>query len=998
MTWALRFFVLFALTGVTVQGQTVVTTNPHGPNIGACATCHLANAWRPARISKQFVHAAGVFGLDGAHERTACTACHASLDFSKAPTTCAQCHRDVHNAELGTNCAQCHTTRSFVDQTNLKRMHELTRFPLRGAHVALACESCHPSAMPGQSQFRGRPTTCIGCHSAQYRDAKAPDHQAAGFPQDCTQCHSNSTWTGGKFDHGATRFPLTFAHAAVSCDKCHSDGVFRGRSMVCVSCHQSDYNWSKNPPHAAGGMPTDCALCHTMKSWKEGTFNHDVTAFPLTGAHRAVLCSSCHADGQYKGRPTACTACHQTDYQKSMRPPHALLTFSAACATCHTTTAWAGGTFDHNTTAFALTGAHKTVACMSCHANGVYRGHASTCAACHQADYNASKNPPHQSGGFPVTCKDCHSTTSWLGSAFDHNVTQFPLTGAHKTVACTSCHGDGVYRGKSNACSSCHQTNYSNTTLPPHQALGFSTACATCHTTTAWLGASFDHNTSAFPLTGAHRTVACSSCHSNGVYRGHASACVACHQANYAATKTPPHAASGYPTTCASCHGTASWTGTSFDHATTRFPLTGAHKTAACASCHGDGVFKGKSMDCFSCHQPKYAATSHPPHQSLGFSTACATCHGTTAWLPATFDHNTTAFPLAGAHKAAACTACHGDGVYKGKATTCAGCHQAKYAATKTPAHAASGFPTTCQICHNVTAWTPAAYDHSTTLFPLTGAHRTVLCASCHGDGVYKGKNTACASCHQPDYTSSKLPPHSSLAFSTACATCHTTTAWAGGSYDHNVTRFPLTGAHRAVPCASCHGDGVFRGKNMACVGCHQAKYDGSANPPHKSAGFPTTCEVCHGTTAWTPATFNHSATLFPLTGAHIGKACSACHGDGVYKGKPTTCVSCHLAVYNSATSVNHKSAGFPTTCESCHTTTKWAGATFNHETFFPIKTGKHTGIACATCHTVATNYASFSCFSCHSQSKMNSAHQGRAGYAYNSTLCYQCHPTGKKP
>lgn len=1001
MTWALRVVLLVVVAARVAPAQIVTSTNPHGPNIGACAACHSPDRWRPALISPQFVHAPGKFALEGAHQRTACTACHTSLDFAKAPTGCAQCHRDVHNAELGADCAQCHTTRSFVDQTNLKRMHELTRFPLRGAHVTVACESCHPAAQPGQSQYRRRPTACIGCHSANYRNTKSPDHQAAGFSQECTQCHSLSTWTGGTFDHNTTKFPLTFAHKTVSCDRCHSDGVFTGRATTCVSCHQSDYNWSKSPPHAAGGLPTDCTLCHTLKSWKEGTFNHDRTAFPLTGAHRAALCASCHADAVYKGKPTACSSCHAPDFQKSLRPPHASLGFSTACATCHTTTAWTGAPYDHSKGAFPLTGAHRTVACNACHADGVYRGHASACVACHQKDYTASKTPPHVSGGFPTTCSQCHGTTSWQGSSFDHSTTAFPLTGGHKTVACTSCHGDGVYKGKSTACQSCHQATYAATAHPPHATLGFSTACATCHTTTAWTGGTFDHNTSAFPLTGAHRTVACNSCHANSVYRGHASNCAACHQANYAATSKPPHASSGYPTTCESCHGTAAWTGSAFDHATTRFPLVGAHKTASCTSCHGDGVYKGKSMLCVSCHQPAYAATSKPPHQTLGFSTVCSTCHGTVAWVPATFDHNTTAFPLAGAHRAAACNACHGDGVYKGKPTTCAGCHQAKYDATKTPAHAASGFPNTCQTCHTVTAWTPATYDHAATTFPLTGAHRTVPCTSCHGDGVYKGKNTACASCHQANYTASTRPPHASLGFSTTCQTCHTTTAWTGGAYDHNVTRFPLTGAHRAVACSGCHADGVYRGKTMLCVGCHLARYDASVNPPHKAAGFPTTCEVCHGTTAWTPATFNHSATLFPLTGAHVPLACSKCHGDGVYKGKSTLCVSCHQTTYNNTTNPNHRAANFPTACESCHTTTKWLGATFNHDgSYFPIYSGKHMGrwSACSDCHTVSTNYASFSCFACHRQTDMNDKHKSMKGYAYVSTVCYGCHPRGTKP
>ena len=73
----------------------------------------------------------------------------------------------------------------------------------------------------------------------------------------------------------------------------------------------------------------------------------------------------------------------------------------------------------------------------------------------------------------------------------------------------------------------------------------------------------------------------------------------------------------------------------------------------------------------------------------------------------------------------------------RARATTCVGCHLAKYNATTTPAHAAAGFPTTCEICHTTTQWPGAVFAHTT--FPLTGKHTTVQCALCHVNNVYKG-------------------------------------------------------------------------------------------------------------------------------------------------------------------------------------------------------------------------------------------------------------------
>ncbi|MCC6243007.1 MAG: hypothetical protein IT353_09205 [Gemmatimonadaceae bacterium] len=380
--------------------------------------------------------------------------------------------------------------------------------------------------------------------------------------------------------------------------------------------------------------------------------------------------------------------------------------------------------------------------------------------------------------------------------------------------------------------------------------------------------------------------------------------------------------------------------------------------------------------------------------------TVCQSCHNETAWTPATFDHAATRFPLAGAHRAVTCASCHGDGVYTGKPTTCVSCHQAKFNATTRPDHRAARMPTVCQSCHNETAWTPATFDHAATRVPLAGAHRAVGCASCHGDGVYTGKPTTCVSCHQSKFDATTRPNHRTSAFPTTCESCHTVTAWLPASFDHGTTRFPLVGAHRTATCVGCHSDGVYRGKPTTCVSCHQAKYTATTRPNHAANGIGTSCEGCHSSTAWLPATFNHGTTRFPLTGAHVSQTCLACHNDGVYRGKPTACASCHTTAYNATTNPNHRTAAFPMTCESCHSTTRWTGATFNHDgPWFPIYSGKHRGkwTTCTQCHQNSTNFREFTCLSCHehNQTKMDSEHRGRSGYRYESVACYSCHPRG---
>ena len=79
--------------------------------------------------------------------------------------------------------------------------------------------------------------------------------------------------------------------------------------------------------------------------------------------------------------------------------------------------------------------------------------------------------------------------------------------------------------------------------------------------------------------------------------------------------------------------------------------------------------------------------------------------------------------------------------------------------------------------------------------------------------------------------------------------------------------------------------------------------YQNTTNPNHVAAGLPATCEVCHTTSGWSPANFDHSKTGFPLTGSHTvpPRQCTDCHVNNNYNITNTTCVSCHLNDYQGA-------------------------------------------------------------------------------------------------
>lgn len=508
-----------------------------------------------------------------------------------------------------------------------------------------------------------------------------------------------------------------------------------------------------------------------------------------------------------------------------------------------------------------------------------------------------------------------------------------------------------------------------------------------------WFGAKFDHlKYTGFALTGMHSTLDCTACHVNNKFKGTPAACYNCHQDAFLSAQNPNHVQAGLPHDCGICHTTVNWLNAKFDHsAYTSFPLTGMHSTVACNQCHVNGRYAGTPKDCYSCHKTDFTSALKPNHVASGFPTDCTVCHTIKGWIPSSFDHSKTAFPLTGAHMATTCSQCHVNNVFKGTPTDCYSCHQASFMATTNPGHLQAGLPHNCTICHTTVSWQRAKFDHASyTNYPLTGMHASLACNQCHINGQYNGTPTACYSCHKNDFSGAKSPNHLASGFPTDCSICHTTKGWTPSSFDHSKTIFPLTGAHTTVNCASCHVNNNYTTVATDCYSCHKSNFTGTTNPNHVSAGFPTNCTLCHNTTSWAGATFDHSKTAFPLTGAHVSVSCNNCHVNNVFAGTPKDCYSCHKTQYNSTTNPNHLSAGFPTTCNTCHTTTTWAGATFNH-TWFNTQHGGAKGV-CTTCHTNSANYAVFTCTNCHSKSATDPRHSGVSGYVYNSVNCYACH------
>ena len=749
----------------------------------------------------------------------------------------------------------------------------------------------------------------------------------------------------------------------------------------------------------------DCENCHTSENWtvksEDVKFEHSKTSFPLIGQHQSVGCRACHTSLVFSGTKTQCFNCHVDMHSN---------TVGVDCGRCHEPTSWIIRNVNvlHQAGRFPLVGKHLNARCEQCHTQITelkFPPLGIRCFDCHSNDYYSAKSPDHASGNFSTDCQDCHNLTDaqWNMTHFVHDF--FPLAGGHNLQNCFKCHQQNKFTGLSKECITCHQSNYNSAKNPDHLAAGFPTKCESCHNINSWQQASFDHNTTKFPLTGVHINVQCATCHQNG-YANISTDCYSCHKSNFDNSTNPNHLTGGFPTTCNVCHNTNSWHPASFDHNLTQFPLSGAHTTVQCNTCHQNG-YTNISTDCYSCHKSNFDNSTNPNScccwisyylYYLSYNNWMETCNVRSRWK---------IFPIySGSHngKWNSCSDCHSNSSNYA-VFSCTSCHDHNQTDMDNKHQGIQGYVYSSDACFNChpNGSSEGSFNHATSAFPLSGAHTTVSCSNCHTSG-YAGTPTTCISCHQANYNGTTNPNHTTLGLSTDCSTCHTTSVgWKPAQFSIHSNYFALTGAHATIStsCASCH-NGNYTNTAKTCVGCHQTNYNSTTNPSHTSLGLATDCATCHTTSAgWKPAQFPIHGNYFALTGAHaaISTNCAGCH-NGNYTNTAKTCVGCHQTNYDNTTDPNHTAAGFPTDCQPCHNTTAWKPATFDHDgKYFPVYSGRHKDkwTNCSDCHTNSNNYAVFSCITCHdhNQTVMNEAHQGVQGYVYISDACLSCHPTG---
>jgi hypothetical protein len=296
-------------------------------------------------------------GLEGL---TQCTQCHAGLSATP-DERCLSCHEDVaarmanrtgwHGRVEG-RCASCHGEHrgAGADLLGLDRdswNHELAAFPLRGAHVEVACDDCHQRAGDnGVTGFHAQGIAfarCADCHA----DVHGADFLAG---RDCGTCHGEtgfraSALVADSFDHARDAgFALEGAHAKVACGDCHDDArraAERAAEKPPGSTAQRSCGGCHEDPHA-GALGAACATCHEPASWSAKRFDHAKDAgFPLDALHAKLDCAACHDGLAFAAKGRECADCHgdaaaflagDAGVANGAADPHAR---AAGCRDCH---------------------------------------------------------------------------------------------------------------------------------------------------------------------------------------------------------------------------------------------------------------------------------------------------------------------------------------------------------------------------------------------------------------------------------------------------------------------------------------------------------------------------------------------------------------------------------------------------------------------------------------------------------------------------------------
>ena len=891
--------------------------DPAHPLNGDCSQCHASTT------------AFTAVDMPGNHIPFAptaqCNSCHTGTDYAVMPSI-ANIH--LHAPSTTSNCSQCHgaAAPSFaIPAANFS----IVGLPSNHVPTTASCEVCHVGA---GSSIAALPVP----NGAKFSGSKMSHN---GITSNCVACHVPAG-TAVNFI-GITRIstmPPTAPMGAGShipssttCETCHLGAKPAGLVNASASANPPGTAWATPAPTGAmihTGITSGCSGCHdTGYVWM------GMSAYPIAP-------STLTPGAQYKGFQTRPRAAAGTFNVADAAHPA-----SGDCSLCHT-----------NTVAFV--GVDKP-------GNHIPTNPAATCANCHTStDYAVLPTLTNIHAWAPSTtsnCSQCHGAaapTFAIPSA-NFSIVGLPSNHIPTTASCEVCH---VGAGSSiTALPVVNGAKFANSKMS-HD--GITSNCVACHVTNATV-VNFAGITriskmpSTSPVgTSSHipSSTSCETCHLGSKPAGLVNASATVNPPGTAwATPAPTGAMihTGITANCNACHDTGyAWMGMgaypiSPTQLTSGAQYKGFHTRprAAAGTFNVADAAHPTSGDCSTCHTgTTYFDGAVKPSGHIPTNSACSLCHVVAGDFSVAGLTNNTAMHANTDLKSQTCRSCHAAGPFAG-CTTQAACTTPvplTYQPKLMPL-AAGGSPTApsaqthipvgsvaCEACHSATNYTTfSGMKMKPTTNAINPSHTAVAafsCMSCH-EYPYVWFGTPNIQTRKPgEHTSAgRRPPHD-------CDECHRVgTKFDGLARVRPVMRAAVGGAlPRLLPREAILPGGstkqAFDHRGVAagqCQTCHNGQI--ARGRPAKHYGPRLSCDSCHRSTAWAPASFTHPS--------NAAGTCAACHNGVDASGRPgshfisvRSCDACHTALAWQPVRYQHLSPAYAPsperpTCVSCHIT-----------------------------------------------------------------------------
>jgi|Deesub1362B_J571_1020462.scaffolds.fasta_scaffold00346_5 predicted CxxxxCH...CXXCH cytochrome family protein len=638
-----------------------------------------------------------------------------------------------------------------------------------------ACTDCHNTVTAANFNHRtlDPATNCATCHNVGGTTLSA----ANGVPEvrNCYECHT----TGLKISPTVN---TTYAHAGVDCRYCHGHGhnvtiQDVGGSGYGVTCGSGD-----DSCHGAGApAPRNVGNIQHGQSVTKGCVDCHVTATGSASGHdiRIPACSDCHTSTGVGGKSVAAQPVPSWDSSNAIYHGNA----NKTCQDCHGVSTPHDNAITASTPSCTQAGCHDgtgtgPTAINEVHASGVAGATPLTCEDCHNnvtITYNGTTYYPNASihstnatklipfgmsygsdsmtpndcvkchsdqnsffsGGNPLACDSCHSTTNAYGvktltvHSVDMGQPGAQIDGVH-SASCNTCHSsrdDGMPDGTKT------YADAGNTGNPPLHGNTYYTdnkhsyhvdilgaSCDNCHN-----GYSMPDGTTTINFGGTWNGIAVTGVYN---YSDPYSSCynVSCHVRNLLPEDISPNGYAWETTAtldCSSCHYATPPSGKHTNHINSQRSVNGV--AADCTWCHGSNA----NNDNHTGHRNGYPDVILASGGSYSnTSDECAgSCHA---------GNDATSKPQWYAASALGCKSCHASGSKAPNAGWNVASSFIDYSAFENSVHADVAGDRTladdndCKVCH-----TDATYSVmvAATDYEATGNANTKTCYSCHGGG-----------------------------------------------------------------------------------------------------------------------------------------------------------------------------------------------------------------------------------------------------------------------